>query len=92
LADRLEREGPFTFTSCFSFLKPEVAMGWEEIRHEAVVTFLAVLEMAKLGLIGLSQAECEEAGETDIYISAVAEHLREQVAAKIANTGEDYRG
>jgi segregation and condensation protein A len=92
LADRLEREGPFAFSSCFSFLRPDAVMGWDEIRHEAVVTFLAVLEMAKLGLIGLSQAEAQEAGETDIYISAVTDRLREAVAAKIAATGDDYRG
>jgi hypothetical protein len=42
LADRLEREGPFSFSSCFSFLRPDAQMGWDEIRHEAVVTFLAV--------------------------------------------------
>lgn len=53
LADRLEREGSFTFESCFRFLRE--AMSLAEARHEAVVTFLAVLEMAKLGLIRVWQ-------------------------------------
>lgn len=53
LADRLEREGSFTFESCFRFLREEMSLA--EARHEAVVTFLAVLEMAKLGLIAVWQ-------------------------------------
>ncbi|HLU65599.1 MAG TPA: segregation/condensation protein A [Kofleriaceae bacterium] len=53
LADRLEREGSFTFRSCFRFLREEVTL--EEARHEAVVTFLAILEMAKLGVIRVWQ-------------------------------------
>jgi segregation and condensation protein A len=92
LVSRLEGEGSFSFSSCFSFLRPDHTMGWEEIRHEAVVTFLAVLEMAKLGLIGLSQAEGQEAGESDIFISAATDRLREQVAAKVAGATDDYRG
>ncbi|HKE16136.1 MAG TPA: segregation/condensation protein A [Kofleriaceae bacterium] len=53
LADRLEREGSFTFQSCFRFLVQEMSMA--QARHEAVVTFLAVLEMARLGLIRVWQ-------------------------------------
>jgi segregation and condensation protein A len=53
LADRLDREGSFTFQSCFRFLRQE--MGLAQARHEAVVTFLAVLEMARLGLIRVWQ-------------------------------------
>jgi segregation and condensation protein A len=61
LADRLEHEGSFTFTSCFRFLQEEVTL--EEARHEAVVTFLAVLEMAKLGVIRVWQGSTH--GEND---------------------------
>jgi len=92
LADRLEREGSFAFASCFAFLTDGAEHGWEEIRHEAVVTFLAVLEMAKLGLIRVTQPEVEEAGESDIYISAATERLRELVAEKVAVASDDYRG
>ena len=41
LADRLEREGTFTFTSMFRFAQPDVEMTYAEIKHEAVVTLLA---------------------------------------------------
>ena len=52
IADRLAAEGTFTFSSCFRFLCEEVTL--EEARHEAVVTFLALLEMAKLGILSAS--------------------------------------
>src|SRR5262245_8051796 len=55
LTDRLEAEGRFTFSSMFSFLRADVARSMRDIRHEAVVTFLALLEMAKLRLIAISQ-------------------------------------
>src|SRR5690348_14744998 len=40
LTDRLEREDRFAFTSMFSFLRDGAARSVEEVRHEAVVTFL----------------------------------------------------
>jgi segregation and condensation protein A len=61
IADRLEAEGTFTFASCFRFVREEVTL--EEARHEAVVTFLALLEMAKLGVIRLWQGVREEGAE-----------------------------
>src|SRR5690606_23657904 len=63
LADRLEVEGSFTFMSCFRFLKEEVTL--EEARHEAVVTFLALLEMAKLGVIRVWQKSTQAAEDED---------------------------
>jgi segregation and condensation protein A len=63
IADRLEAEGSFTFSSCFRFLREEVTL--EEARHEAVVTFLALLEMAKLGVIRLWQGVVEEGSEEE---------------------------
>jgi segregation and condensation protein A len=53
LTDRLDSEGSFTFESCFRFLLEEMSLA--QARHEAVVTFLAVLEMARLGLIRVWQ-------------------------------------
>ena len=73
LTDRLEREGTFTFTSMFRFAQPDVEMTYAEIKHEAVVTLLAVLEMAKLRLIAIRQDE----GDVEIHIARVAEDLRE---------------
>lgn len=68
LADRLEREGSFTFLSCFSFLDKEVTR--EEARHEAVTTFLAMLEMAKLGVIRVWQGSPEGPQGEDYDIDA----------------------
>ena len=91
LTDRLEKEGRFTFTSMFSFLRRgpngeqiEITLG--DVRHEAVVTFLALLEMAKLRLIALSQPE----GDPEIYIARAVEDLREQMERGLAGT-EDYK-
>ena len=53
LTDRLEHEGTFTFTSMFRFLRDGVEVTAAEVKHEAVVTFLALLEMAKLRLIAV---------------------------------------
>lgn len=86
LTDRLEREPSFSFMSCFRFLQEGVEMAASEIRHEAVVTFLAVLEMAKLGIITVSQPE----GEEDILIARKVENLRERVAETVVSTDE-YR-
>ena len=86
LTDRLEREPSFSFMTCFRFLQEGVEMAASEIRHEAVVTFLAVLEMAKLGIITVTQDE----GEEDILIARKVENLRERVAETVVSTDE-YR-
>lgn len=85
LTDRLESEGRFTFSSMFSFLRDDQPRTLEEIKHEAVVTFLALLEMGKLRLINLTQHEDEE-----IYIERAADDLRERVARTVAG-GDEYR-
>jgi segregation and condensation protein A len=86
LTDRLENEGSFTFTSMFRFARPDVEMSMVEIRHEAVVTLLAVLEMAKLRLIAVTQHE----GDDEIMISRVSDDLRSAVAKSVVGT-EEYR-
>jgi chromatin segregation and condensation protein Rec8/ScpA/Scc1 (kleisin family) len=85
LTDRLEAEGRFTFSSMFSFLRDGLPRAIAEIRHEAVVTFLALLEMAKLRLIGLSQPEGEE-----IIIERAGEDLRTRMELGVARS-DDYR-
>src|SRR5215470_1820486 len=72
LTDRLEAEGRFTFSSMFSFLRDGVPRAIAEVRHEAVVTFLALLEMAKLRLIALSQPD----GDQEILIERAGDDLR----------------
>ena len=85
LTDRLEAEGRFSFTSMFGFLRDGVARSLGEIRHEAVVTFLALLEMAKLRLIALTQ----HAGGDEIMIERAGDDLRARVEASVAR--DDYR-
>jgi segregation and condensation protein A len=85
LTDRLEVEGRFSFSSMFSFLRDGVERTLEEVRHEAVVTFLALLEMAKLRLVALSQHEAEE-----IYIQRATDDLRARMEQTVARS-DDYR-
>jgi segregation and condensation protein A len=87
LTDRLEAEGRFTFSSMFSFLREGAQpRSMPEIRHEAVVTFLALLEMAKLRLIALTQVGAEE----EIMIERASEDLRARMEATIPRSDE-YR-
>jgi segregation and condensation protein A len=87
LTDRLEREQSFTFTSMFSFAREGAEMTWEAIRNEAVVTFLAILEMAKLRLIAITQHD----GDEEIWIARAAEDLS-AAAAAVASSTDEYRG
>lgn len=86
LTDRLEQEGRFTFSSMFRFFREGTASSPAEMRHEAVVTFLALLEMAKLRLIALSQQPEEE----EIHIARTVDDLRDRVSVGIAKS-DDYR-
>lgn len=86
LTDRLEAEGRFTFSSMFSFLREGVVRTAKEVKHEAVVTFLALLEMAKLRLIALTQPE----GIEEIMIERAGDDLRARVEASVARS-DDYR-
>ncbi len=86
LTDRLEIEGTFTFTSMFRFAQPGALLSVQEIRHEAVVTLLAILEMAKLRLISITQGD----DDPDILISRVSDDLRAAVARNVVGT-EEYR-
>jgi segregation and condensation protein A len=65
---RLEREGTFTFESCFFGDTPE---GGVLARHQVVVAFLALLEMTRLKMIRLHQPE----GSSSILISRSSEDL-----------------
>ncbi|MBA3464415.1 MAG: segregation/condensation protein A [Deltaproteobacteria bacterium] len=87
LTDRLEAEGRFTFSSMFSFLRDGIVRTALEIKHEAVVTFLALLEMAKLRLIAISQPG---GGDEEILIERAGEDLRARMERSVAG-GDDYR-
>ena len=92
LTDRLEVEGRFSFTSMFSFLRDGIARTLDEIRHEAVVTFLALLEMAKLRLLALSQVGAGE-DDDEIMIERATDDLRARMEQGVAgrSDSDDYR-
>jgi len=95
LTDRLEAEGRFAFNSMFSFLRDGIVRTVEEVRHEAVVTFLALLEMAKLRLITITQHVPDADATTvqsdeEIYIERATEDLRARVEQTVARS-DDYR-
>jgi segregation and condensation protein A len=71
LVDRLEQADEFTFQSCFAFVEAGTHSA-DQLKHDVVVTFLAILEMARLGMIGLSQP----LGESEIRIRRAAEDMR----------------
>lgn len=82
LVDRLEREGSFSFESCFEIDNLRAAV---QIRYQVVVTFLAILEMTRTHLVRLTQTE--EGGT--IYVARAVEDLR---SALPAVRGEEYAG
>ncbi len=75
LVDRLEREGTFAFESCFDFVDQPMAL--ELVRHQVVVTFLAILEMTRLKLVRLTQADALGV----IYVSRSGADLKNVVVA-----------
>ena len=87
LTDRLETEGRFTFSSMFSFLRADAQFSLQDIKHEAVVTFLALLEMAKLRLIAIQQPG---GGDEEIFIERAGDDLRARMERSVAG-GDDYR-
>ena len=99
LTDRLERERTFSFSSMFSFLRTGAEVSLADVRHEAVVTFLALLEMAKLRLIALQQRplprgadddDDQRVDDSEIYIARATDDLRALVASGVAGSDE-YR-
>jgi segregation and condensation protein A len=86
LTDRLEAEGRFSFSSMFSFLRDEAPRSLAEVKAEAVVTFLALLEMAKLRLVILSQPVVDD----EIFIERAGDDLRARMEHSVARS-DDYR-
>jgi segregation and condensation protein A len=69
LVERLEREGTFTFESLLVFADGEPLVA---VKQRLIITFLAILEMTRLALVRLTQAESHGA----IYVSRAAHDLR----------------
>jgi segregation and condensation protein A len=63
LVDRLDDGGSFRFDSCFDLSLPE-----SELRHQVVVTLLAILELARLKLVRVLQADDQET----LFVTQVA--------------------
>ncbi len=83
LVDRLAGEASFTFASCFAFVdSPEVV----NLRHQIVITFLALLEMTRLKMIRLHQP----ADRGEIYVGRGDVDLKETAAQ--LNSDEEFRG
>ena len=101
LTELIEREASVSFFALFSFIRDGREVSAEELRHEAVVTLLAILELGKLRLIRISQAlisdeasgEDGEAGERlggDIMIERATDDLGSRVSETVAGADE-YR-
>jgi len=87
LVDRLERETEFSFQSCFGFLADGEPRSLDQVKHEVVVTFLAILEMAKLRMIRISQLEDEE----EIRLSQATDDLRTLAAQRGRAPDAEYQ-
>jgi len=79
IVDRLEQQETLRFEECFS-LQGSLA----QIRHEVVVTFLAILEMARLHMVRLVQHE--ELGQ--IYLARASD--LQPVEEAVEDVGQDY--
>jgi segregation and condensation protein A len=87
LVDRLEREGSFSFESCFAFVEqPAVQQTATAVKGQVVVTFLAILEMTRLKMVRLTQADVE----SPIYITKAGADLKVQAEA-LRDRPEEYK-
>jgi segregation and condensation protein A len=85
LVDRLEREGSFSFESCFSFVENAIQTALA-VKGQVVVTFLAILEMTRLKMVRLTQADVT----SSIYITKAGADLKVQVEA-LRDRPEEYK-
>lgn len=80
LLDRLETGGgSFRFDSCFDFSLPE-----PELRHQVVVTLLAMLELARLKVVRVLQSDTEETLFVTKVAGASMDEARRAAAAQAA--------
>jgi segregation and condensation protein A len=83
LVDRLEEGGgSFRFDSCFDLALPEA-----ELRHQVVVTLLAILELARLKVVRVLQAD---GGDETLFITRVdGAALEEARRVHVTSTAEE---
>jgi len=86
LSGRLADLGTFTFESCFEFVEQEASAA--TMKHQIIITFLAILEMTRLKLARLTQADPEQQGA--IYVARAVDDIRERAAA-LGKQDEEYR-
>lgn len=84
LVDRLEAEGTFSFKSCFAFLEESASA--TQMKHQVVVTFLAILEMTRLKLVRITQPDESH----DIHITRAVEDVRARARSGVSGDG-DYK-
>jgi len=85
LVERLEREGSFSFESCFAFVD-EPLQSAVAVKGQVVVTFLAILEMTRLKMVRITQADVE----SPIYITKAGADLKVQAEA-LRDRPEEYK-
>jgi segregation and condensation protein A len=85
LVDRLEQEGSFSFESCFSFVE-DATLTALAMKGQVVVTFLAILEMTRIKMVRLTQADVE----SPIYITKAGADLKVQAEA-LRDRPEEYK-
>jgi segregation and condensation protein A len=85
LVDRLEREGSFSFESCFAFVEDPMQTQLA-VKGQVVVTFLAILEMTRVRMVRLTQADVE----SPIYITKAGADLKVQVET-LRERPEEYK-
>jgi segregation and condensation protein A len=85
LVDRLDREGSFSFESCFAFVE-EGGQSAGSVKGQVVVTFLAILEMTRIKMVRLTQADVE----SPIYITKAGTDLKVQAEA-LRDRPEEYK-
>ncbi|HWE26929.1 MAG TPA: hypothetical protein VHB97_02960, partial [Polyangia bacterium] len=73
-----------SFESCFAFVEQGGEMG--QIKGQVVVTFLAILEMTRLKMVRLTQADLVSA----IYITKAGTDLKLQAEA-LRDRPEEYK-
>ena len=82
---RLDRDGTFSFRSCFLEGDDGAEVAPAQLKHHIVVTFLAVLEMARLKMIRITQPDAR----SDIHITRAATGALPPVPTAVPETDDN---
>ncbi len=80
LVDKLGNQDRITFFSCFKNILDKEAVSAQEVKQEAIVTFLAVLEMCRLQLVRVTQQENSD----ELWIIRKSSSIEEEASYKVA--------